>query len=93
MLTVQDVEAGTLPPVSHDKECDYNLGDVILGMSVICEECACDGVSLEHRLPVIFTHGLCHLLGYTHDTLKHAQTVSSTSLVFTPTGYMHGLLV
>ena len=72
---VQDIRAGSLPVVSPDKEHDYNLGDVILGMSVISEQCACEGVRLEHRLPVIFTHGLCHLLGYQHDTPTEAERV------------------
>ena len=75
---IQETEAGSLPYVEHDKEHDYNLGDVILGMSVIGEQCASDGVSIEHRLPVIVTHGLCHLLGYRHDTPTYAEEVRVT---------------
>lgn len=85
LTSVQDVEAGSLPHVSHDRECDYNLGDVILGMSVISEECVCDGVPLEHRLPLVFTHGLCHLLGYTHTTTSNAKLVS-----YIPTNIVYG---
>lgn len=86
---MQDVEAGSLPCLSHDShECEANLGDVILGMSVISEQCVCDGVSLEHRLPVIVTHGLTHILGYTHNSLQLAQTVSIRSGMNTCT-YIH----
>ena len=59
-----------------DKDHDYNLGDVILGMSVISDVCESEGLSLEHRLPVIFTHGLCHLLGYQHNTIDNTRMVS-----------------
>ena len=57
------------------------MGDVILGISVIREECEREGVKLGHRLPVIFTHGLCHLLGYRHSTPSLTEQVSSLSLV------------
>lgn len=60
----QGIVPGTLP--QPEQQCDYNLGDVILGMPVIVEGCREERVRLEHRLPVIVTHGLCHLLGYRH---------------------------
>ena len=47
-------------------EWDYNLGDIILGMPVIRDVCVSDRVRLVDRLPVIVTHGLCHLIGYRH---------------------------
>ncbi|CAI8035971.1 Endoribonuclease YbeY, partial [Geodia barretti] len=77
----EDTEPGALPPVQEEREEDYNLGDVILGISVIREECEREGVKLGHRLPVIFTHGLCHLLGYRHSTPSLTEQVSSLSLV------------
>ena len=40
----------------------------MLGVPVIAEGCREEGVKMEHRLPVIVTHGLCHLLGYRHDS-------------------------
>lgn len=67
---------GELPHV--ERECDYNLGDVVLGMPEIKEEC--EGARLEHQLPVIVTHGLCHLLGYKHNTLPQRQLVTGTSV-------------
>ena len=72
---LQEVEPGAIPEVEPGRECDYNLGDVILGVSVIGEGCKCDGVRLEDRLPVIVTHGFCHLLGYRHDTAPQRQQV------------------
>lgn len=62
---MQGVSPGELPTVHQ--QWDYNLGDIILGMSVIQHVCGEDRVLLKHRLPVIVTHGLCHLLGYDHD--------------------------
>ena len=70
-----------LPAVAEGQEDDYNLGDVILGMSVICEEGESEGVRVEERLPVIFTHGLCHLLGYRHNTPTLAAMVGDHQFI------------
>lgn len=64
LIPFQGIVPGLLPRPEQD--CDYNLGDVILGMPVIAEECGSEGERLEHRLPVIVAHSLCHLLGYKH---------------------------
>ena len=64
LIPFQGIVSGLLP--RPEQECDYNLGDVILGMPVIAEGCWSEGERLEHRLPVIVAHGLCHLLGYKH---------------------------
>lgn len=58
---------GVLPPVPR-LEYDYTLGDIVLGTPQIVKDCEADGKYLDDYLPVIITHGLCHLLGYTHDT-------------------------
>ena len=55
---------GVLP--QPELEWDYNLGDIILGMSVISEGCVSDRVKLVDRLPVVVAHGFCHLIGYRH---------------------------
>ena len=60
----QNLVPGVLP--KPELEWDYNLGDILLGMSVISDECTSDGMRLVDRLPVIVTHGLCHLIGYRH---------------------------
>lgn len=61
----ENLKAGELPqPTFPD---DYNLGDIILGVELISQQCE------EHEdyydvLTVTATHGLCHLLGFTHST-------------------------
>ncbi len=59
---------GKLPGVVHDWDC--NLGDIVLGVPVIEEVCEYEGVKLVDRLPVLVTHGLCHLIGHHHDNLE-----------------------
>ncbi|KAK3731853.1 hypothetical protein QZH41_020208 [Actinostola sp. cb2023] len=48
--------------------CEYNLGDVILGMHVIEKDCEEANKNIQEYLPVVIAHGLCHLLGYSHET-------------------------
>ncbi|XP_022079911.1 putative ribonuclease [Acanthaster planci] len=45
-----------------------DLGDIFLGMPFIQEQCKKDGTDIDTVLPVVVTHGLCHLIGYKHDT-------------------------
>ncbi|EDO43628.1 predicted protein [Nematostella vectensis] len=67
----ENMKPGVLPnPKLQD---DWNLGDVILGMPVIHQDCQEDNKSVQEYLPVLITHGLCHLLGYTHDTEQNLQ--------------------
>ena len=44
-------------------------------MEVIREDCKKEGVRLTDRLPVIVTHGLCHLIGYQHDVQRNTTLV------------------
>ncbi|XP_021030865.1 endoribonuclease YbeY isoform X1 [Mus caroli] len=61
----ENLKAGEFPqPHSPD---DYNLGDIFLGVEYILQHCReredyCD------VLMVTATHGLCHLLGFTHSS-------------------------
>ena len=68
-----------LPKLEHDW--DRNLGDIVLGVPVIEEVCKCDGVRLVDRLPVLVTHGLCHLVGHRHSNKEQWEKVS-IALVF-----------
>ena len=43
---------------------------------MIAEGCGSEGGRLAHRLPVIVTHGLCHLLGYKHRSSVQWREVS-----------------
>ena len=65
---------GNLPKV--DREWDKNLGDIILGVPVIEEVCRCEGVRMVERLPVIITHGLCHLIGHRHGNKEQWRKVT-----------------
>ncbi|NXB20155.1 YBEY Endoribonuclease, partial [Rhagologus leucostigma] len=63
------VAAGELPrPRSRD---EYNLGDIFLGVEYIHQHSVGNTcVVLPPPVQVTAAHGLCHLLGYRHDT-KH----------------------
>ncbi|KAJ1842662.1 hypothetical protein LPJ73_005730, partial [Coemansia sp. RSA 2703] len=43
-----------------------NLGDMFLSMAYVLRDCKRDNEKLTDRLPILFTHGICHLLGYDH---------------------------
>ncbi|ORX68022.1 zincin [Linderina pennispora] len=45
------------------KEDDMNLGDMFLAMPYILKDCRQHNDALGERLPILFTHGICHLLG------------------------------
>lgn len=74
-MIVQITDPGVLPTVTH--EWDRNLGDVVLGVPVIAGACECDGVRLVDHLPVLVTHGLCHLIGHRHDNSEEWKKVIS----------------
>ncbi|KAJ1755354.1 hypothetical protein LPJ69_005125, partial [Coemansia sp. RSA 1752] len=46
---------------------DKNLGDMFLATPYIVHHCRSNNESLPAHLPVLFTHGLCHLMGYDHE--------------------------
>lgn len=50
------------------EEEDKNLGDLILSIEYIDKAVKELNVSLEERLKVLLVHGICHLLGYDHET-------------------------
>ncbi|XP_040842705.1 endoribonuclease YbeY isoform X3 [Ochotona curzoniae] len=59
------LKAGEVPqPHSRD---DYNLGDIFLGVEYILHQCN-RSEDYYDTLAVTATHGLCHLLGFTHGT-------------------------
>jgi rRNA maturation RNase YbeY len=57
---------GTKLVVEHVDE--KNLGDLILSPAYILESVKADNVSFEHRVMILTIHGICHLLGYDHET-------------------------
>eukprot|EP00899_Mesostigma_viride_P017130 jgi/Mesvir1/25418/Mv14218-RA.1 len=44
-----------------------DLGDVVLAMQYIKQQCQDDGLDLDRHLVRLFCHGICHLLGYDHE--------------------------
>ncbi|EMP26990.1 GDP-fucose protein O-fucosyltransferase 2 [Chelonia mydas] len=62
----ENLKAGELPQPSLRDE--YNLGDVFLGVEYIYQQCQENGEDYYSILTVTAAHGLCHLLGYRHNT-------------------------
>ena len=60
-----DLAAGE--QIIHQSEDDKNLGDIIISVEYVRDKAVQDGQSLEDRLRMLLVHGICHLLGYTHD--------------------------
>ncbi|NXI71097.1 YBEY Endoribonuclease, partial [Anseranas semipalmata] len=52
---------------------EYNLGDIFLGVEYIEQQCRRAGGDFESVLTVTAAHGLCHLLGYQHNTKSEWQ--------------------
>ncbi|XP_074230796.1 endoribonuclease YbeY isoform X1 [Camelus bactrianus] len=62
---VENLKAGEIPQPEFPD--DYNLGDIFLGVEYIFQQCKEDEDYYD-ILTVTATHGLCHLLGFTHST-------------------------
>ncbi|XP_068953268.1 endoribonuclease YbeY [Petaurus breviceps papuanus] len=67
----EDVRAGTLPRPEHPE--DWSLGSVVLGVEHILRQCRERGEDYGDVLTVTAAHGLCHLLGYKHNTAPEWQ--------------------
>ncbi|NWU55807.1 YBEY Endoribonuclease, partial [Dromas ardeola] len=65
------VAAGELPRPRYRDE--YNLGDIFLGVEYIHQQCCATGEDFDSVLAVTAAHGLCHLLGYQHNTKREWQ--------------------
>ncbi|XP_035188205.1 endoribonuclease YbeY [Oxyura jamaicensis] len=68
---VHRVAAGELPRPRCRAE--YDLGDIFLGVEYIEQQCRRAGGDFESVLTVTAAHGLCHLLGYQHNTKSEWQ--------------------
>ncbi|KAI1293927.1 hypothetical protein EDD11_008349 [Mortierella claussenii] len=61
---VEAVKPGKMPaPQSMD---DKNLGDIFISIPYVHRWCEKNNVDIHERLPVLYAHGICHLLGYDH---------------------------
>ncbi|KAM3853549.1 endoribonuclease YbeY isoform 1-T2 [Vipera latastei] len=62
----ENLKGGELPqPCMQD---DYNLGDIFLGVEYIYQQCGQNHSDYTSILTVTIAHGMCHLLGYKHNT-------------------------
>ncbi|XP_038044171.1 endoribonuclease YbeY-like isoform X2 [Patiria miniata] len=77
MQDSQSLAPGRLPDPWSDLA---DLGDIFLGMSYIQQQCEKDGTNVDDVLPVIVTHGLCHLIGYKHDTDERLKQMHKREL-------------
>ncbi|XP_067404913.1 endoribonuclease YbeY isoform X1 [Emydura macquarii macquarii] len=62
----ENLKAGELPQPGYRDE--YSLGDIFLGVEYIYQQCQENGEDYYSILTVTAAHGLCHLLGYQHNT-------------------------
>ncbi|XP_068602767.1 endoribonuclease YbeY-like isoform X2 [Brachionichthys hirsutus] len=62
----EDLRPGRLPCPLHRDE--LNLGDIFLGVEFVLKQCQEESLDLYEALTVITAHGICHLLGYRHET-------------------------
>jgi len=53
MLLLQNIKAGLIPKPSLP--CEFNLGDIILGMHVIEKDCQEEDKDIQQYLPVCYT--------------------------------------
>nr|XP_040143099.1 endoribonuclease YbeY isoform X1 [Ictidomys tridecemlineatus]XP_040143100.1 endoribonuclease YbeY isoform X1 [Ictidomys tridecemlineatus] len=61
----ENLKAGELPQPGCLDDC--NLGDIFLGVEYIFQQCK-ENEDYYDTLTVTATHGLCHLLGFTHSS-------------------------
>ncbi len=47
---------------------EINLGEVIIALDKVIEEAGKKGVTREHELAFLISHGILHLLGFDHQT-------------------------
>lgn len=54
---------------------DFYLGDIIISAERVVKDADELGVSFDERMTVLFVHGVCHLLGYDHETDAQFRTM------------------
>lgn len=61
-----NLEAGkTIEPESDDEK---NLGDIIISAEYVASVVKEYKTTVDERMRVLLVHGVCHLLGYVHET-------------------------
>ncbi|CAG5120916.1 unnamed protein product [Candidula unifasciata] len=69
--------AGHLPDVEDE---DKMLGDIVLGISYIHQQSKKHSEHFESVLLTMVTHGICHLVGYDHDTRQQWEQMYKREL-------------
>ncbi|KAG0003274.1 hypothetical protein BGZ79_001250 [Entomortierella chlamydospora] len=67
------IKPGVLPKPRSDD--DKNLGDIFISMRYVKKWCKEHNVDIQDRLPVLYAHGICHLLGYDHQDDKDYEVM------------------
>ncbi|KAL0586078.1 hypothetical protein ABG067_004170 [Albugo candida] len=57
---------GRFPNV-RDPEERY-LGDIYISLPYVKKYCQEEGTDIKEQMRVLFAHGICHLMGYDHET-------------------------
>ena len=52
---------------------DKNLGDLIISAEYVVRQLQDTDISLDERMRVLLVHGICHLIGYDHETDKQYE--------------------
>ncbi|KAF0686491.1 Aste57867_21678 [Aphanomyces stellatus] len=65
---------GVLPAVRSESA--RYLGDMFLSVPYIEAYCRDNETTLDERMPILVGHGLCHLMGYDHETDEDFATMS-----------------
>lgn len=62
----EELRPGKMPcPLYRD---ELNLGDIFLGVEFVMKQYKNESIDLHGALTVVAAHGICHLLGYRHET-------------------------
>ena len=54
---------------------DKNLGDLIIALEYVQKDAPRWGQTFNERMRVLLVHGICHLLGYDHETDKEYKVM------------------
>ncbi|XP_067083649.1 endoribonuclease YbeY isoform X1 [Osmerus mordax] len=93
----EDLRPGRLPcPIHRD---ELNLGDIFLGVEYLTKTCQNESQDIHGVLTflphqVVTAHGICHLLGYRHETEEEwAEMLQKESYIFTEFNRLTGRLL
>jgi probable rRNA maturation factor len=71
-------------PASNEDGPPTSLGDIVISQETAARQAVSVGHSLQRELSVLFAHGLCHLLGHTHNTPHDTKAMAAAEGLFLP---------